>query len=154
MAEFPANARRVDPYQNFKFRLNWDGRYVAGISEVSGLKPKTEVVEHRAGGDPSTSRKSPGQTEYDAIILERGVTDDPDFAAWAAAGCQTGAEVWPASFRKDVILDSYNEAGQLAASYKIYRCWVSEYQAPARSGHRRQRRRDTAHQAGKRGVGP
>jgi phage tail-like protein len=30
---------------------------------------------------------------------------------------------------KDVILDFYNEAGQLAISYKIYRCWVSEYQA-------------------------
>ena len=133
MAEFTVNAQRFDPYKNFKFRLKWDGRYVAGISKVSGLKRTTEVVKHRDGGLPSTSLKSPGRTEYDAITLERGVTHDPDFEAWAATvwqiGAGLGAEVSLASFRKDVLLDFYNEAGQLAISYKIYRCWVSEYQA-------------------------
>jgi phage tail-like protein len=133
MAQFVANATRFDPYKNFKFRLKWDGRYVAGISKVSALKRTTEVVKHRDGGDPSTSRKSPGRTEYDAITLERGVTHDPEFEAWAARvwqiGAALGAEVSLANFRKDVILDFYNEAGQLAISYKIYRCWVSEYQA-------------------------
>ena len=133
MAEFTANPQRFDPYKNFKFRLKWDGRYVAGISKVSALKRTTEVVKHREGGDPSTSRKSPGLTEYDAITLERGVTHDPDFEAWAATvwqmGAGLGAEVSLASFRKDVLLDFYNEAGELAISYKIYRAWVSEYQA-------------------------
>ncbi len=133
MAEFTANPQRFDPYRNFKFRLKWDGRYVAGISKVSALKRTTEVVKHREGGDPSTSRKSPGLTEYDAITLERGVTHDPDFEAWAATvwqiGAGLGAEVSLASFRKDVLLDFYNEAGELAISYKIYRAWVSEYQA-------------------------
>src|SRR5450755_1673149 len=133
MTEFVVNAQRFDPYKNFKFRLKWDGRYVAGISKVSVLKRTTEVVKHREGGDPSTSRKSPGLTEYDAITLERGVTHDPDFEAWAATvwqiGAGLGAEVSLASFRKDVLLDFYNEAGELAISYKIYRAWVSEYQA-------------------------
>jgi phage tail-like protein len=133
MAEFVVNAQRFDPYKNFKFRLKWDGRYVAGISKVSMLKRTTEVVKHREGGDPSTSRKSPGRTEYDAITLERGVTHDTDFEAWAAKvwqiGAALGAEVSLADFRKDVILDFYNEAGQLAISYRIYRAWVSEYQA-------------------------
>jgi phage tail-like protein len=133
MAEFTVNPQRFDPYKNFKFRLKWDGRYVAGISKVSALKRTTEVVKHRDGGDPSTSRKSPGRTEYDAITLERGVTHDLEFEAWAATvwqiGAGLGAEVSLASFRKDVILDFYNEAGQLAISYKIYRAWVSEYQA-------------------------
>jgi phage tail-like protein len=32
-------------------------------------------------------------------------------------------------FRKDLILEFYNEAGQLAIAYKIFRCWVSEFQA-------------------------
>ena len=32
-------------------------------------------------------------------------------------------------FRKDIIIEVYNEAGQLAIAYKVYRCWVSEYQA-------------------------
>jgi phage tail-like protein len=133
MAEFVANPTRFDPYKNFKFRLKWDGLYVAGVSKVSALKRTTETVKHRDGGDPSTSRKSPGRTEYEAITLERGVTHDAAFEAWAAKvwqiGAALGSEVSLADFRKDVILDFYNEAGQLAISYKIYRAWVSEYEA-------------------------
>ena len=133
MAQFTVNAQRFDPYKNFKFRVKWDGRYVAGISKVSSLKRTTEVVKHREGGDPSTSRKSPGRSEFDAITLERGVTHDPEFEAWAAKvwqlGAGLGSEVSLLDFRKDVIIDFYNEAGQLAISYKVYRAWVSEYQA-------------------------
>jgi phage tail-like protein len=134
MAEFTVNPQRFDPYKNFKFRVKWDGRYVAGISKVSGLKRTTEVVKHREGGDPSTSRKSPGRTEYDAITLERGVTHDVEFERWAnkvwQIGAGLGAEVSLADFRKPaIILEVYNEAGQLAISYTIYRCWVSEYLA-------------------------
>jgi phage tail-like protein len=133
MAEFTVNPQRFDPYKNFKFRVKWDGRYVAGVSKVSALKRSTEVVKFREGGDPSTSRKSPGRTEYDAITLERGVTHDTDFEAWAAKVWQLaaglGAEVSLKDFRKDIIIDFYNEGGQLAISYKVFRCWVSEYQA-------------------------
>jgi len=133
MATFSVNAQRFDPYKNFKFRLKWDGRYVAGISKVTALKRTTEVVKHRDGGDPSTSRKSPGRSEFEAITLERGVTHDLEFEAWAAKVWQVraglGSEVSLADFRKDVILDLFNEAGQLAISYKIYRAWVSEFQA-------------------------
>ncbi len=133
MAEFVVNTNRFDPYKNFKFRVKWDGRYVAGISKVSALKRTTEVVKHREGGDPSTSRKSPGRTEFDAITLERGVTHDPEFEKWASlvwrVGQGLGAEVSLKNFRKDIIIDFFNEAGQLAISYKVYRCWVSEYQA-------------------------
>ena len=133
MAQFVVNASRFDPYKNLKFRVRWDGRYVAGISKVSALKRTTEVVKHRDGGDPSSSRKSPGRTEFDAITLERGVTHDTDFEAWAAKVWQLqaglGSEVSLANFRKDIILEMYNEAGQLAIAYKVFRCWVSEYQA-------------------------
>jgi phage tail-like protein len=38
-------------------------------------------------------------------------------------------EVSLKDYTKDVIIELYNEAGQLAISYKVYRCWVSEYQA-------------------------
>jgi phage tail-like protein len=132
MAQFTVNAQRFDPYKNFKFRLKWDGRYVAGISKCSALKRTTEVVKHREGGDPSSTRKSPGRTEYEAITLERGVTHDPEFEKWAGkvwnfrAGL--GAEASLKDFRKDILLEVYNEAGQLALAYKIYRCWVSEFQ--------------------------
>jgi len=133
MAQFSVNAQRFDPYKNFKFRVKWDGRYVAGVSKVSALKRTTEVVTHREGGDPSSSRKSPGRTEYEAITLERGVTHDTEFEKWANKvwnwGSNLGSEVSLQDFRKDVILEVYNEAGQLALAYKIYRCWVSEYQS-------------------------
>ena len=135
MANFPANPQRLDPYKNFKFRLKWDGAYVAGISKMSVLKRTTEVVKHRDGGDPSSSRKSPGRTEYDAITLDRGVTHDVTFEQWANKvwdyGAGLGSEVSLADFRKDIIVEMYNEAGQLVIGYKIYRCWVSEYQATA-----------------------
>jgi phage tail-like protein len=135
MAQFSVNPTRFDPYKNFKFRVKWDGRFVAGVSKVGALKRTTEVVEHREGGDPSTSRKSLGRNSYDAISIERGVTHDPEFQRWANKvwnfGAGLGAEVSLKDFRKDIILEVYNEAGQLAIAYKIYRCWPSEYQAQA-----------------------
>jgi phage tail-like protein len=133
MAQFKVNQPRVDPYKNFKFRVKWNGKYVAGVSKVSTLKRTTEVVKHRHGGDPSSSKKSPGRTEYDPISLDRGVTHDIEFEQWANKvwnfGNGLGAEVSLKDFRKDIVLEVYNEAGQLAIAYKIYRCWVSEYQA-------------------------
>jgi phage tail-like protein len=135
MAQFSVNTNRFDPYKNFKFRVKWDGRYVAGISKVGALKRTTEVVKHREGGDPSSSRKSPGRTEFEAITLERGVTHDKDFEQWANKiwnfGAGLGSEVSLKDFRKDVIIEVYNESGQLAIAYKVYRCWVSEFQAQA-----------------------
>ena len=134
MAQFTANAvYRFNPYNNFKFRLKWDGQYVAGLSKMTPLKRTTEVVKHREGGDPSTSHKAPGRTEYDAITLSRGVTHDTAFEAWANLaflhGAGPGAEMKLKSFRKDMILDIFDEAGTKVLSYKIFRCWVSEYQA-------------------------
>ena len=133
MVQFAVNPTRFDPYKNFKFRVKWDGRYVAGISKVSGLKRTTEVVRHREGGDPSTSRKSPGRNEFEAITLERGVTHDLDFEAWANSVWQVnhglGTEVSLKNFRKNLIIEMYNEAGQRVIAYLVYRAWVSEYQA-------------------------
>jgi phage tail-like protein len=135
MAQFSVNTNRFDPYKNFKFRVKWDGRYVAGVSKVGGLKRTTEVVKHREGGDPSSTRKSPGRTEYEAISIERGVTHDTEFEKWANKvwnfGSGLGSEVSLKDFRKDIIIDVFNEAGQKALSYKVYRCWVSEFQAQA-----------------------
>jgi len=133
VAQFTVNAQRFDPYKNFKFRVKWDGRYVAGVSKVSALKRSTEVVEHREGGDPSSSRKSPGRTKFEPITLERGVTHDTEFEIWANRvwnfGSGLGAEVSLASFRKDLIIEVYNETGQLVLAYKVFRAWVSEFQA-------------------------
>jgi phage tail-like protein len=131
--QFPTNTHRYDPYKNFKFRVKWDGKYVAGISKVGALKRTTDPVEHREGGDPSMSRKSPGRTKYDPILLERGVTHDKDFEQWANMawnyGAGLGTEVSLKDFRKDIIIELMNEAGQVAIAYKVFRCWVSEFTA-------------------------
>jgi phage tail-like protein len=137
MAQFSVNTQRFDPYKNFKFQVFWEGNTtpIAGVSKVSMLKRTTEVVKHREGGDPSSSRKSPGRTEYEAITLERGVTHDKEFEQWANKvwnfGAGLGKEVSLADFRKNIIIVIYNEAGQKAISYKVYRCWISEFQAIA-----------------------
>jgi len=134
MAELVAKPNRYDPYKNFKFRVSFDtGGYVVGLSKMSALKRTTEIVEHREAGDPSTSRKSPGRSKYEDITLERGVSHDVTFEQWANKvwnfDGNAGAEASLADFRRNLIIDVYNEAGQKVISYRVFRCWVSEYQA-------------------------
>jgi phage tail-like protein len=131
MAKFTVNTHRFDPYRTFKFRVKVDNQYVAGLSKCSPLKRTTEVTEWREGGDPSHSRQLPGKTKYDPLTLEAGVTHDPTFEDWAnlVHNFQGDAAGSLKNFRKDIILDVYNEGGQKVLSYKIFRCWVSEYQA-------------------------
>jgi phage tail-like protein len=119
----------MDPLENFKFKVKWDGRYVAGVSKVSALRRTTEVVQHREGGDSGAIRELPGRTKYEPITLERGITNDTEFEKWANLAANPAAGPGIANFRKDVILDVFNEAGQKVLSYLIHRCWVSEYQA-------------------------
>ncbi len=133
MAQFTVNPTRFDPYKQFKFRVKWDGRFIPGVCRVSELRRTTEIVEHREGGDPSTSRKSPGKTTFESITLERGRTHDTEFEDWAnkvwKLGAGLGSEVDLKDFRKDVYIELLNEAGQLVMAFKVYRCWPSDYVA-------------------------
>src|SRR5258708_1447799 len=127
MAEFVVNTNRFDPYKNFKFRVKWDGRYVAGISKVSSLKRTTEVVKHRDGADPTTSRKSPGRTEFEAITLERRVTHVSYFITRAPKVSTLFPCLAPflslKAFPKSIIIHFYNGAGPRRISYRVVRCW-------------------------------
>ena len=133
MPPFSVNVHRFDPYKNFKFRVIWNNRVVAGISKISPLKRVTEVIEHREGGDPNNIRKSPGRTKYEPITLERGVTHDTEFELWANKvwnlGASVGNEVSLKDYRRDIVIQLCNEAGQVVLAYKVFRCWVSEFQA-------------------------
>jgi phage tail-like protein len=129
MAQFTVNATRFDPYKAFMFRVKWDGTYVAGLSKMGALKRSTDPVVHREGGDPSVERKSPGKSKYDPVTLERGVTHDTAFEAWANLVHSLKDPMSLRNFRKDIVVDVFNEAGQKVLSYKLYRCWVSEFQA-------------------------
>src|SRR3712207_1510821 len=125
MAKFTANPQRYDPYRNFKFRVRIlpDNVYVAGLSKCSALKKTTEMVEWREAGDPSTTHKLPGKTRYDAITLTAGVTHDTTFEDWAGLvnNFQGDASMSLKNFRKDLIIDVFNEAGQKVLSYNVYR---------------------------------
>jgi phage tail-like protein len=121
--------QNIAPYKNHRFRVKWDGRYIPGISSVSALRRTTEVTSHREGGSTSVSRKSPGWTEYEPITLHRGRTQDNAFEEWANQVASLGGAVPTAEFRKDVLIELYDETAQLVLAYKVYRCWVSDYQA-------------------------
>ncbi|MFI2372838.1 phage tail protein [Streptomyces sp. NPDC018833] len=125
---------RRDPFKNFRFRVKFSGatEYIAGISKVSGLRRTTEVIKHRDGGDPGSSRKLPGRTEYEPITFERGCTVDTAFEEWAnrvwsLRNSSGGLETSLKDFRRDLIIDVFDEGGQQVLSYSVRECWVSEY---------------------------
>src|SRR5206468_9422901 len=115
--QYALNPSRFDPYKNFKFRVKWDGKVVAGISKMSGLKRTTQVVEHREGSDPNSIGKSPGATRYEPVILERGLTHDLEFENWARKVWNFDPGKSLKDFRKDIIVDVLNEAGQVVLRY-------------------------------------
>lgn len=131
MARMSPSTNRFDPYRTFRFKVKWDGQYVAGLSKMGALKRSTEMVEFREAGENITSRKLPGKSKYDAVTLEAGVTYDTAFEDWANLVNDFASHSITSlgEFRKNVILDVFNEAGQKALSYTLYRAWVSEYQA-------------------------
>ena len=131
MPRMNPSTNRFDPYRTFRFKVKWDGLYVAGLSKMTGLKRSTEMLEWREAGENVTSRKLPGKTKYEPVTLEAGVTYDTSFEDWAnlvndfASHSITSLK----DFRKMVTVDVFNEAGIKALSYRLYRAWVSEYQA-------------------------
>ena len=146
MARFSVNTHRFDPYRNFKFRVKVDNQYVAGLSKCTGLKRTTEVTPWREAGDPASARQLPGKTKFDAITLEAGLTHDLTFETWAnlVHNFQGPAAGSLKNFRKDILIEIYNEGGQKVMAYKVFRCWVSEFRRyrsstpmPTRSRSRR-----------------
>ena len=132
MPKFTVNSKRFDPYLGFKFKIKWDGQYVAGLSKCGALKRTTEVTPWYEGGDSSGPHQIPGKTKYDAIALEAGVTHDTTFEDWANKVNnfhQGDAASSLAAFRKDITIEVYNTQGSKVLAYNVYRCWVSEYQA-------------------------
>lgn len=130
MSKFTVNTHRRDPYRSFKFRVKWDGKVIAGISKISGLNRVTEVIPYREGGDTSSFGVTPGSTKFEPITLERGVTHDPEFEKWAnlVFSMEGDAGMSLKNFKKDILIELLNLNGQLVMAYKVYRCWVSEYQ--------------------------
>ncbi len=131
MARMTPQTNRFDPYRNFRFKVKWDGQYVAGLTKMGALKRTTEMVEFREAGENITSRKLPGKSSYTAVSLEAGITYDTTFEDWANLVNDFASHSITSlgEFRKNITVDVFNEAGVKALSYNLYRAWVSEYQA-------------------------
>jgi phage tail-like protein len=130
MPSFPVTPLTIDPYGNFRFRVLFGTAVVAGVSKVSGLKATTEPVQHRDGGDLSRKALSPGLTTFEPITMERGLTQDETFEAWAMAVYDRNiGGLSHSDFRRDISIELYSQTGDKVRAWNAYRCWVSEYQA-------------------------
>jgi len=125
------SSTRLDPYKNFKFKVMWDSRFVAGLSKMSAIKRTTEAIEWREAGDPALVRKLPGRTKSEPVTLERGLSHDDQFIEWAnlVSNPITGPDISLSKYRKEVTIQVLNEAGTPAIAYILKRAWVSEFQA-------------------------
>jgi phage tail-like protein len=133
MPQFPANTNRFDPYKNYLARVYFEqsSTPVAGISKVGGLKRSSDAIEYKEAGN-LLIRKGLGRTKYEAITLERGLTQDKDFENWANAA-QALDKGSPSrslkNLRKEIRIELLNEAGQAVHRFIVHRCWISEFQA-------------------------
>lgn len=130
---FSVNINRFDPYKTFRFLIYFGTSTtpVAAMSKVTGLKRSTDPIEYKEAGN-MIIRKGLGRTKYEPITLERGLTHDSDFEDWANAAQEldTGAAKQSLkNLRRDIQIVLLNEQGQPVYRYKVYRCWVSDYQA-------------------------
>ncbi len=130
-----AESNPILPFKNFRFVVYFAGstKPVAAVSKVSSLKRTTEVVSHRNGGDLSTPRHAPGATKFEPITLERGVTFNTEFEAWANlvySSNTSGNVASPlANYKRDLTIEVRNVAGQPVVKYVVTRAWVSEFVA-------------------------
>jgi phage tail-like protein len=131
MVQFAVNTARIDPYKNFKFRVTVKGQIVAGVSKVSGLKRTTEVVTHGDGGQQAMKFHSPGVTNFEPITLERGITYDTTFEAWAQTvfNIEGDAGMSLKDYKQNMTIELYNLQGTKVRAWNVYRCWVSEFTA-------------------------
>lgn len=130
MAQFTVNTHRIDPYKNFKFRVKWENRYVAGLSKMSAIKRATEAIEWREAGGPSVVRKMPGRTKFEPVSLEAGLTHDQQFLEWAeqVVNPQGDAAMSLKNYRKEVTVEVLNMQGTPVIAVRLHRAWVSEFQ--------------------------
>ena len=122
MAELPPTPTSLVPYSNFWFRLKCDGQFVGGFTKVSPLT---------ASSTGAGALRSAGQTEYAPITLEKGITYDVPFGQWCSKMYETANSggSGATAFRRDFVLEVYNEAGDKVLGYTLSGCWASEFTA-------------------------
>lgn len=88
-----------DPLRNFRFQVQVNHPLIPsfprmGFMSVSGLGIQTEVIPYREGGNNTTTRKMPGQSDFGPIALGRGMMAAPVTGNGAAAEGVGVDEAW------------------------------------------------------------
>jgi phage tail-like protein len=117
---------RIDPFRNFRYRLEIDSITQAGFSEVAIAETTIDAVDYREGTDPPHVRKLTGLTKYGNITLKWGLT---------AGGTALDLFKWHADVsagqvkekRKKVVIVVQDEAGADAARWVISDAWPVKY---------------------------
>jgi len=122
-----AGGQRIDPYLNFRFRVEIEGIQQAGFMECTGLGSQVEVVEYREGGDHATLQKLPGRVSYPDITLKWGITDSQDLYKWHLAVIQGKLERKAGSV---VLLDRQS---QEKLRWHFFNAWPSKWTGPTLS---------------------
>jgi len=118
---------RIDPYRNFRFRLEIDGITQAGFSEATIPDTTSDVVEYREGSDPTHSRKLPGLTKYGNITLKWGITNSMEiYEKWRKLVEDGDIK----NAMKTVAIILLDEMGNDAARWEFFNAWPSKYDAP------------------------
>jgi phage tail-like protein len=113
-----------DPFVNFNFRVEIDGIRRAAFQDCSGFDSTVDVIEHREGGENTTTRKIPGLAKYSNIILKWGMTDDVDLYNWHRRIVDGAIERRNGSI---VLLD---RGGVELARWNFIRAWPSKWDGP------------------------
>jgi conserved hypothetical phage tail region protein len=113
-----------DPFGNYNFLIEIDGIRRAAFHECSGFDSTVDVIEHREGGENTTTRKIPGQTKYSNIVLKWGMTDDVDLYNWHRRVINGAIE------RKNGSIVLLDRTGNEVARWNFFRAWPAKWDGP------------------------
>lgn len=116
-------AERVDPYRQFRFRIEIGGKESGGFQDCTFSDTSTEAIKYREGNEPPVFRKLSGLTEYGNITLKWGITDSVDLYKWRQDVIDKGA----AGARKDMAIVLVDETGADKSRWNIVQAWPVKY---------------------------
>lgn len=119
-----ATAEIKDPYVNFNFLVEIDGITRAAFHEASGFESTIDVIEHREGGQNTTTYKVPGLTKHGNITLKWGLTDDTSLDDWHQQTIDGDIA------RKNGAIVVLNRKGEEVARWSFLRAWPTKYTLP------------------------
>jgi phage tail-like protein len=117
-------ADRVDPYRNFRFRVEIDGIIQAGFNEVTMPDSTTDPVEYREGTDNPNMRKLTGLTKGGNITLKWGTTTNLEFFNWRQLVIDGNVAE---ARKKSMAVVLKDEMGKDAARWEFSNVWPTKY---------------------------